>query len=158
MMATSFGLLVGCPLIGYISDRVFVRRKLPYVVCAFAYAAVWGALCLFGIQRPPLVYFYAISFFMGFFCAGFTLSLVSSKEVNPGYLAGIAMGTTNTGGFLGAAILQIMLGKVLDFFWKGVAIDSVRIYPQRLIKCIFYMFRRNHYGTYCGFVHKRDVL
>ena len=137
VMIISFGLLVGCPLIGYVSDRVLVRRKAPYVACAFAYAIVWGIICFFSIQKPPITYLYIMSFFMGFFSSGFTLSLVSSKEVNMNFLAGIAMGTVNTGGFLGAAALQIILGKVLDFFWKGVVIDSVRIYPSEAYQVAF---------------------
>jgi len=130
MMMVSFGLLVGCPLTGYISDKVLVRRKVPYVACALAYTIVWGIICSFTVQKPHSGYLYAVSFFMGFFSSGFTLSLVSSKEVNMHFLSGIAMGITNTGGFLGAAMLQIVLGRILDLFWKGVTTgDSVRIYP-----------------------------
>ena len=128
VMVVSLGLLIGCPFVGFISDKVLVRRKAPYVVCSFAYAVVWGFLCL-GSGKPAIQYLYILCFLMGFFSSGFTLSLVSSKEVNPGYFAGIAMGTTNTGGFLGAAMLQGVLGKILDLFWDGQIIDSVRIYP-----------------------------
>lgn len=139
VMVVSLGLLLGCPFVGYVSDRVFVRRKAPYVVFAFAYAVVWGMLCFVGAGKPPLAYLYAISFTMGFFCSGFTLSLVSSKEANPGCLAGIAMGTTNTGGFLGAAMLQVVLGKVLDLFWDGGVMDSVRIYPLEAYRAAFFI-------------------
>jgi sugar phosphate permease len=136
-MVASLGLLVGCPLVGYLSDRVMVRRKMPYVLFAGAYAAVWAMLCFLGNGRPSLEYLYGITFLMGFFCSGFTLSLVCTKEVNPGQLAGIAMGTTNTGGFLGAAILQVVLGKVLDLSWDGKMIDAVRVYPLRGYRTAF---------------------
>lgn len=136
-MVASLGLLVGCPFVGYLSDRVMVRRKLPYMLFAGAYAAVWAMLCFLGNGRPSLEYLYGITFLMGFFCSGFTLSLVCTKEVNPGQLAGIAMGTTNTGGFLGAAILQVVLGKVLDLFWDGQMIDAVRVYPLRGYRTAF---------------------
>jgi sugar phosphate permease len=137
MMVVSLGLLAGCPLAGYISDRVFVRRKLPYLLFSLAYTAVWAVFCFLGNGRPPVALLYPISFLMGFCCSGFCLSLISTKEVNPGHLAGIAMGTTNTGGFLGAAILQVLLGKVLDFFWDGRIVDSVRIYPLEAYRIAF---------------------
>jgi sugar phosphate permease len=137
VMAASLGLLLGCPFVGYLSDRVFGRRKLPYALFAVVYACVWAALCFLGSGRPPVEYLYAITFCMGFFCSGFTLSLVSTKETNPAHLAGIAMGTTNTGGFLGAAILQVVLGRVLDIFWDGQMAGAIRIYPLQAYRAAF---------------------
>jgi len=137
MMMISFGLLVGCPVTGYISDKVLGLRRLPYVTCALAYSAVWGIVCFFTIQKTQPIYLYIICFFMGFFCSGFTLSLVASKEANMQIVSGIAMGTTNTGGFLGAALLQIVLGKVLDLFWEGATVDSVRFYPPGAYRVAF---------------------
>ncbi len=110
---------------------------MPYLLFACAYAAVWATLCFFGDGKPPLEYLYSITFLMGFFCSGFTLSLICTKEVNPGHLAGIAMGTTNTGGFIGAAILQVVLGKILDLFWDGRMIDAVRVYPLKAYRIAF---------------------
>ncbi len=136
-MVALLGLLVGCPFVGYLSDRPAVGRKLPYLLFACAYAATWALLCFIGNGKPPLRYLYVITFFMGFFCSGFTLSLICTKEVNPGHSAGIAMGTANTGGFLGAAILQLVLGKVLDLLWDGRMIDAVRIYPLRAYLAAF---------------------
>jgi len=136
-MVALVGLMLGCPFVGYLSDRATIGRKLPYLLFACAYAATWAILCFVGNGRPPLKYLYVITFFMGFFCSGFTLSLVCTKEVNPVHLAGIAMGTANTGGFLGAAILQLVLGKVLDLLWDGQMIDAVRIYPLRAYRAAF---------------------
>jgi sugar phosphate permease len=137
VMVASLGLLLGCPFVGYLSDRAFRRRKLPYVLFAVVYACVWAVLCFAGNGRPPLEYLYAITFCMGFFCSGFTLSLVSTKEINPARLAGIAMGTTNTGGFLGAAILQVVLGRVLDVFWDGGMAGAIRVYPLAAYRTAF---------------------
>jgi hypothetical protein len=74
---------------------------------------------------------------MGFFCFTFILSIVTTKEVNHLSLAGIAMGTCNTGGFLGAALMQIVLGRMLDLGWDGTFINGVRIYPQSAYRSAF---------------------
>jgi sugar phosphate permease len=137
VMVGSLGLLLGCPVVGYLSDRVLVRRRLPYVLFAVAYVGVWAVLCFVGGGKPPLASLYCVTFFMGFFCSGFTLSLVCTKEANPGHLAGIAMGTTNTGGFLGAAVLQVALGRILDLFWDGRIVDGVRAYPLQGYRAAF---------------------
>jgi MFS family permease len=63
--------------------------------------------------------------------------MVCSKEVNPLGLSGIAMGTVNTSGFLGAAILQPLLGKVLDMNWDGVVMNGVRLYPLHAYRSAF---------------------
>jgi sugar phosphate permease len=54
VMTVSLGVIVGCPIVGFVSDRVLARRKLPYVACAAAYALVWAILCFSNNGRPPL--------------------------------------------------------------------------------------------------------
>ena len=74
---------------------------------------------------------------MGFFCAGFILSIVVAKEVNPLRLSGIAMGNNNTSGFLGSAVLQVVMGKVLDTRWDGVLLGGARVYPLHAYRTAF---------------------
>ena len=40
MMVVSLGLVTGCPVVGWASDKMLSRRKSPYVLCAFLYAVV----------------------------------------------------------------------------------------------------------------------
>ena len=137
MMAVSLGLILGCPVTGRVSDKVLASRRIPFVFCLLFYAIIWGMLCFLGGGKPPLAFLYPICFFMGFFSSGFVLIVVCSKEVNPPNLAGIAMGTANMGGFLGGAIYQVMLGKILDLNWDQVIVDGVRIYPLHAYRVAF---------------------
>jgi sugar phosphate permease len=137
VMTVSIGVVVGCPIVGFISDRALARRKLPYVAYACAYALVWAILCFSNGGKPPVHYLYPLCFAMGFFCSTFILSIVTTKEVNELRVAGIAMGTCNSGGFLGAALLQIVLGKILDLGWDGTIVNGVRIYPQSAYRSAF---------------------
>jgi hypothetical protein len=51
---------------------------------------------------------------MGLLIPGFTLSWTIAKEANPPQYSGIATAVVNTGIFLGAGILQPLVGWVLD--------------------------------------------
>jgi sugar phosphate permease len=137
MMMISFGLIVGGPLTGHLSDRILSRRKLPYALYSLFYAVIWGVISVVGKGRPPLAFMYPICFFMGFFSSTFVLTLVCSKEVNPPHVAGIAMGTVNAGGFLGGAIFQVLLGKILDMKWDQAVLNGVRVYPPEAYRVAF---------------------
>ena len=83
VMAVSVGLVRGCPVMGFVSDKLLKRRRAPYIACASAYAAAWAVICFAGGGRPSLSWMYPLCFGMGFFCAGFILSIVVAKEVRP---------------------------------------------------------------------------
>jgi MFS family permease len=106
---------------GTVSDRIG-RRKLPFVA---------GAAGLFVAWLPLLVGWtidgaagYALVAAMGFAGAGMTVSWTCSKEVNAPEFAGIATGVVNMAIFLGPAVMQPVIGWVLDL---GRAADAVAV-------------------------------
>jgi len=137
MIAVSLGLILGCPFIGQLSDKILIRRKLPYVFCMLVYSLIWGILCFVNHGKPPLSLMYPLCFLMGFSSSGFILTMVCSKEINPPSVSGIAMGTVNTGGFLGSAILQVLLGKILDVKWDNTLVNGVRFYSLDAYRTAF---------------------
>ena len=54
------------------------------------------------------------AFLMGLGVVSFTLSWACAKEVNPHALSGLAMSIANTSSFLGAGILQPLVGWSID--------------------------------------------
>jgi sugar phosphate permease len=98
-------------VIGTVSDRI-ARRKALFVAGAAGFAAAIAPLA-FG-WRPGLVASYALFAVMGFCAAGFTMGWSSAKELNPRRFAGIATSFVNLAIFLGPAILQPLVGRVLD--------------------------------------------
>ncbi len=60
---------------------------------------------------------------MGLLIPGFTLSWTIAKEANPPQYSGIATSVVNTGIFLGAGILQPLVGWVLD---RGTLAGDIR--------------------------------
>ncbi|MGH7363792.1 MAG: MFS transporter, partial [Candidatus Methylomirabilales bacterium] len=87
--------------------------------------------------RPPEAWLPALTFALGFSSAGFALTWVCATEVNPPRYAGLATAAVNTGGFLGAAVLQVVLGAILDARWAGMVQEGARVYPPEAYGAAF---------------------
>jgi len=124
----AFALLFSAPLTGYLSDRVLRRRKLPYTVLSASFSLFWAALALTA-GTLPLWGVAALLFGMGAAGGAFVLTWPIAREVNPPQLAGTAVAVSNMGGFVGAALTQKYVGRVLDAGWTGVLAEGARVYP-----------------------------
>lgn len=125
----TMGMMIGLPAIGFISDKITGRRKLPILIFTLANLVTWAILILWNGGKPPPQILYPICFFMGFCGTAELLSHACVKEVNSPAVAGMAMGLTNTGVFLGSAVLQLLFGYVLDSGWQGAMVEGARVYP-----------------------------
>lgn len=124
----AFALLFSAPLTGYLSDRVLRRRKLPYTVLSGCLFVFWAALALTA-GALPLWCVATLLFGMGAVGGAFVLTWPLAREVNPPQLAGTAVAVSNMGGFVGAALTQKYVGRVLDAGWTGVMAEGARVYP-----------------------------
>ena len=121
------GFAVGCLAVGALSDRL--RRRKPVVIgSALVYAAIWP-VWLLGIELPPVAS-YALFVLMGLTTASFTLTWACAKEVNPPMLSGMSTSVVNTCGFFAGAVLQPVVGWILDVRWSGAMLDGVRVYAS----------------------------
>jgi predicted MFS family arabinose efflux permease len=102
---------VGGLVVGAVSDRVR-RRKVFYVGGAAVLLAAWGPFLAGRALDGPASY--VLFGAMGVATAGMTLSWACSKEVNAPQYAGIATGVVNMAIFLGPAVMQPVVGWVLD--------------------------------------------
>jgi len=71
---------------------------------------------------------YALFALLGLATAGFSLSWACAKEVNPPLLSGMSTSVANMGGFLCAAIMQPVVGKIMDLNWQGAMLNGAPIY------------------------------
>ena len=119
------GFAAGCFFIGTLSDRIG-RRKPVVIATSHLYAAIW-LIWLSGATMPPALS-YALFAVMGLVTAGFSLTWACSKEVNPPLLSGMSTSIANIGGFLAGALLQPLVGWVMDLGWKGAMLNGSRFY------------------------------
>ncbi len=128
-MTVTVGLMVGSLVVGTISDKLR-RRKAPLLIFSIAYFISWIILLYVMPGNMPFGILYILLFAMGFTGAGFVLSWACSKEVNPSEYAGISTAIANMGGFLFAAVIQPLIGYVLN---NDYSIDS---YNKAFLICL----------------------
>ncbi|MBW1752340.1 MAG: MFS transporter [Deltaproteobacteria bacterium] len=117
----AWGMIVGSPPLGYLSDKVMKSRKKPFIFCAFLLVVDLAFLYLFPAGNSRIVL--SIFFFIFSICAssvvifGFTMI----KELFPVEIAGTSTGLVNIFPFLGGAVFMPLLGRVLDAYPKTTA-------------------------------------
>lgn len=129
ILVMALGNMMGSPLAGFISDRIRYRR-IPYFAVASIFFAALLVLALWNNARPPVAALYPIFFAIGAGVSSITLGTACVKEVNVPQATGLATGLTNSGPFLGAALMQPLFGWVLDLNWEGATLEGLKLYPQ----------------------------
>ena len=116
---------VSAPLIGWLSDRLGVRRPLV-IASAVAYSAV--GLMWLALPIPSANGTVVAALLTGLAVPGFTLTWSLAKEVNPPERAGMAIAIANIGGFIASGLLQPLVGWVVDHGAGMVAGGSADAY------------------------------
>ncbi|MES2206379.1 MAG: MFS transporter [Pseudomonadota bacterium] len=111
------GFSLGSFGLGAFSSKI-KRRKLPLFLSATG-SFCFTCLLAFGPLLSILLYD-VIYIFLGFFGSAFTLAWASSKENNAPEVAAMAASAANIGGFFGPALLQPLLGWLLDHYGNGM--------------------------------------
>lgn len=140
LFVMTVGATISGPFVGYLSDKVFVSRKKPYLIFSAVYFCSWLIFILWGGGKPPFNVLYLLLFLISFSSNGVVLTWACAKEVNHPSIAGIASGTVNGGGMLGVALLQPVSGLLLDLGWRGAMQNGAPIYTLDAYKMVFGVF------------------
>jgi len=124
------GIVVGSPLVGWLSDRQLGLRRLPLIVCTWLYAACWVVLVVPSDLRASATLLGPLFFIMGLTASSLILVWSCVREVNNPAHVGIVIGFCNAPIFLAFAMLQWLTGAILDATWAGLEAGGVRIYPE----------------------------
>ena len=112
IMMSALGLGLGCPLSGYISDKILKSRKKVLI----------GGAVLHLLAYPPLIFMpgeltpaalHALFLWYGATGGAFVLNYACAKETVPPRFAGTALGCINIFLFLGGACFQTLMGYVI---------------------------------------------
>jgi sugar phosphate permease len=108
------GLIIGGPLLSYLSNRFFKARK-PVLIISSVVLIFITAVLAFYTERIPMAGLYLVCLGLGIFsCAVVVIGFTTTKELFPLQIAGTATGLVNLFPFAGGAVLQPLLGYILE--------------------------------------------
>ena len=121
---TLIGWAVGSPLLGWLSDRMR-RRRLPMVATAAFGLVAWSAMLYLPLPAPAT---FVLLFLVGVSGGGAILSYAAGRESAPSSIAGAVVAFVNMAGIGCGALVQPLIGALLDRGWDGTARDGLRVY------------------------------
>jgi MFS family permease len=130
-----FGIGIGSPLLGWLSDRIENRR---YPLMIGAVLGLVATLVLLYVHHLSLTWAYVALFFLGVGAGGQTVSFAVVTENNDASHVGTASGFNNLSVLIGGAIFQPLVGYLLQHSnsWRvvhGVHLYSVAAYQKALV-------------------------
>ncbi|MEM8727761.1 MAG: MFS transporter [Chlamydiota bacterium] len=131
------GTIVGSPLFGWASDRL--RKRRPLMI----FGGI-SSMILFGIilyLSHPGAHLFAILFFaLGFLTSAQTLGYPAIGENTPKELTGTSMSVAAVIIMGLPALIQPLLGKLLDWSWNGTIVDGAPFYSASDFRLMFLIF------------------
>ncbi|MES0349998.1 MAG: MFS transporter, partial [Desulfobacteria bacterium] len=110
----AIGMIVGSPLLSFLSNRIFKRRK-PVLVMSSSVVLCLTAVLAFYTDGIPLLGLYLISLGLGIFASAVVvIAFTTTKELFPVQMAGTSTGLVNLFPFAGGAVFQPVLGYLLE--------------------------------------------
>lgn len=112
MMA--IGMIVGSPLVSFLSNRIFRGRKPVLVLSSFIVLCL-TALLAFHTAGLPIAVLYLICLGLGIFSSAIVVvGFTTTKELFPVQIAGTSTGLVNLFPFAGGALFQPFIGYLLE--------------------------------------------
>jgi sugar phosphate permease len=133
----AIGMIVGSPLLSYLSNRVVKGRK-PVLVLSSVVLVCLTALLAFYTDKVPTLGLYAICFGLGIFSSAIVvIGFTTTKELFPIQIAGTSTGLVNLFPFAGGAVAQPVLGYVLERHGRVEGAFTLTGYQQAFLLLFF---------------------
>ncbi len=124
MTAIFIGTIIGSPVIGWISDRIALR-KAPMVICAIVSLII--ILTIMYLPHITQLSGASLFFALGFFTSGQIISYPLIAESNPPALTGTASGLAAVL-IMAGGMLQPVFGWLMGIHWNHTLVDNVPVY------------------------------
>jgi len=137
LVLIAVGVIVGGPILSYLTDKPFSRKKGPLLsLCIGVQVLIWCGI-VFGGQSLGSISLSILLFAMGATLAG-TLSILWAiiREVSAPERLGTVMGLVNPAPFLGVAIFQPAAGYLMDRIGKTGAGFPFEAYQNAFGLCL----------------------
>ena len=121
------GYAIGGPIMGWFSDYI-QRRKIPMML-----GSTFALFCLstvIYIHLPPF-FLGLLLFLFGFTSSGFLPAFANIREINSPMYSATSLGFMNTLNSVGGALLQPLVGVILDYYWGGKMAKGIRVYSEQ---------------------------
>lgn len=119
----SVGMIFGSPLVSFLSDRVFQSRRKVLTLLSSLLVAEMIFLNVFPKGLSTWMLYVVFVIFSVSSSAVVVIGFTTVKELFPVEIAGTSVGTVNLFPFLGGAVFQPLLGRMLDAY-PGAAAGS----------------------------------
>ncbi len=120
-----FGLALGSPLLGLLSDRLGHRRRVMLVSGCVALVTVTSII--YSVHLP-LWLLGGLLFLFGFSTGAFMLGFALGRELNKLTVAATIVALINTGDVVFSAFTEPLIGKLLDSGWGGKIIGGIHYF------------------------------
>jgi len=108
------GMIAGCPVSGYLSDRVLRSRRKVVVAGTLAFAMMWGILWLMSGRVNDQMAYTIVHFLFGFFAGWYVPIYGQVKDAFPRSMSGTSLAALNIFPFAGGAVLQMIAGFMMS--------------------------------------------
>jgi sugar phosphate permease len=125
------GLAIGCPIMGWLSDRICRRR--PIMLFAAIVSLVFMSCALY-IPNLSISALFVLLFLYGIANAGFAAAYALAGEINPPRVAGTSLGFANMASVIVGACFQPIIGWFLDLQWSGEIVNGAPLYSAEAFR------------------------
>jgi len=133
----AIGMIIGSPLLSYISNNILKARK-PMLVVSSAIVLGLTALLAFRTAELGTTSLYLLCLALGIFGSAIVvIGFTTNKELFPVQMAGTATGLVNLFPFAGGAVFQPILGLVLEHYGRSGDSFTVAGYRQSFLLLFF---------------------
>ena len=133
----AIGMIVGSPMLTFLSNRVFRGRKPVLVLSSFVLLCL-TALLAFYTEELPLAGLYLICLGLGIFSSAIVvIGFTTTKELFPVQIAGTSTGLVNIFPFAGGAVFQPLLGYLLERHGRVEGAFTLAGYEQAFLLLFF---------------------
>lgn len=129
----AIGMIVGSPMLSFLSNRIFKGRKAVLVLSSFVLLCL-TALLAFHTDQLPLPGLYLICLGLGIFSSAIVvIGFTTTKELFPLQIAGTSTGLVNIFPFAGGAVFQPLLGHLLESHGRVEGAFTLAGYEQAFL-------------------------